>query len=294
MSIDYQAMHAQLLDMLGAKGHQDAARIIAGHHACELARQSEGVSEEDMRIAQEGLEYFDRTGDAGDKEYVRAILAVWHNRPAQDSSYDGKEFTVDEVDAACKRAVEAYKREQEKAELMATYQQALQELAANRCVLCKGLGSCDDLEPGDISCREWVCPHCKGTGFAAPPGERVRVPIGWALVEIEHLQNADIALSISNYEGGEWTEHESPRWEIRKYFAAPEATQMTAEERVKSQYPYAYAYEFAGERPWIIYATRLGDPGHRGDHLSSGCETCEQAWSDAANKLEAAPEADHD
>lgn len=38
-TIDYQRMHAQLLDMLGAKDHEDAARIIAGHHAREIASQ---------------------------------------------------------------------------------------------------------------------------------------------------------------------------------------------------------------------------------------------------------------
>lgn len=38
-TIDYQRMHAQLLDMLGAKDHEDAVRIIAKHHALEIASQ---------------------------------------------------------------------------------------------------------------------------------------------------------------------------------------------------------------------------------------------------------------
>lgn len=30
------------------------------------------------------------------------------------------------------------------------------------CDTCGGLGYCDDLEPGDIRGKQWVCPTCKG------------------------------------------------------------------------------------------------------------------------------------
>lgn len=71
-----------------------------------LARQSDGVSDEDMRIAQEGLEYFERAGDAGDKEYVRAIRAVLHNRSVQDELYRN---ACDAVEEWKRRALDAEK-----------------------------------------------------------------------------------------------------------------------------------------------------------------------------------------
>ncbi|MGH8081954.1 MAG: hypothetical protein ACREP7_15375 [Lysobacter sp.] len=40
----YEAMHAQLLDMLGATDQVDAARIIAAHHARELGAHADGLN----------------------------------------------------------------------------------------------------------------------------------------------------------------------------------------------------------------------------------------------------------
>jgi len=34
-----------------------------------------------------------------------------------------------------------------------------------KCPTCKGLGNCDDSEPGDISFNTWVCKDCNGTGL---------------------------------------------------------------------------------------------------------------------------------
>jgi hypothetical protein len=60
---------------------------------------------------------------------------------------------------------------------------------------------------------------------------------------------------------------------------------MNAEEQVKANFPYAYAYEFAGPKPWVIYETAPGDPSHRGNHLSRGCATREEAWTDALKRI---------
>lgn len=41
------------------------------------------------------------------------------------------------------------------------------ELNKKACPECKGRGQFNDAEPGDISCKEWDCPDCRGTGLKA-------------------------------------------------------------------------------------------------------------------------------
>jgi hypothetical protein len=64
----------------------------------------------------------------------------------------------------------------------------------------------------------------------------------------------------------------------------------SAKEIVQAKYPYAYAYQWSGPKPWVIYATRPLDPGHVGEHLSPPCATAEQAWAAAAAKAATQPE----
>lgn len=66
--------------MKGAHEPWQLLALMLGDYAEHVTQQPD----EDMRIAQEGLEYFHRTGDAGDKEYVRAIRIVLNNRPVPD------------------------------------------------------------------------------------------------------------------------------------------------------------------------------------------------------------------
>lgn len=34
-----------------------------------------------------------------------------------------------------------------------------------RCKTCRGLGTCDDADPGDIMFNTWTCRTCNGSGF---------------------------------------------------------------------------------------------------------------------------------
>ena len=34
-----------------------------------------------------------------------------------------------------------------------------------KCPRCRGLGKCNDSEPGDIGYNEWICPDCGGNGW---------------------------------------------------------------------------------------------------------------------------------
>lgn len=44
--------------------------------------------------------------------------------------------------------------------------QALEAMVALRqCPTCKGIGQCDDLEPGDMSGNTWTCTDCSGHGL---------------------------------------------------------------------------------------------------------------------------------
>ena len=48
---------------------------------------------------------------------------------------------------------------------MSIYEEQLAWLESKKCEHCHGSGRCNDAEPGDIFCREWVCTVCNGTGF---------------------------------------------------------------------------------------------------------------------------------
>lgn len=45
------------------------------------------------------------------------------------------------------------------------YFDELEALIKKRCEICHGIGTCNDAEPGDISCNEWPCKKCNGTGM---------------------------------------------------------------------------------------------------------------------------------
>lgn len=45
------------------------------------------------------------------------------------------------------------------------FEKAKRNLEKRKCATCHGSGKLDDMEPGDISYNEWVCPDCNGTGF---------------------------------------------------------------------------------------------------------------------------------
>lgn len=86
-------LHQQLLNMLGAKGHEDAARIIAGHHVRELAELAVPAG---MGPAAEVLSSrpgndtstIDKAFPDGTKLYtaaqVQAMLAAAPQPPAQE------------------------------------------------------------------------------------------------------------------------------------------------------------------------------------------------------------------
>ncbi|QCQ65401.1 hypothetical protein CPT_Seabear_111 [Salmonella phage Seabear] len=46
---------------------------------------------------------------------------------------------------------------------MSRFYEMKKALEECRCKDCHGGGRQDDAEPGDIFCREWECPTCKGT-----------------------------------------------------------------------------------------------------------------------------------
>ncbi|EDV1300603.1 hypothetical protein AAC69_002693 [Salmonella enterica subsp. enterica serovar Hadar] len=48
---------------------------------------------------------------------------------------------------------------------MSRFREIAQELEECMCTECWGSGTQNDAEPGDIFCREWECPTCKGTGI---------------------------------------------------------------------------------------------------------------------------------
>lgn len=48
---------------------------------------------------------------------------------------------------------------------MSAFDEAMDELEAKRCTTCKGVGTLDDAEDGDIFYSTWTCDHCDGSGF---------------------------------------------------------------------------------------------------------------------------------
>lgn len=52
------------------------------------------------------------------------------------------------------------------------FERQLKELKAKRCYKCKGHGTLNDAEPGDISFNIWECDRCRGSGFE--PSEQSR------------------------------------------------------------------------------------------------------------------------
>lgn len=86
-TIDYLRMHAELLCLLGANDHDDAKRIIADHHARELSRQSEGVSESVVFNACESFMAASGHTVACAPDHMRAALTAGRrNRPAQEKA----------------------------------------------------------------------------------------------------------------------------------------------------------------------------------------------------------------
>lgn len=53
---------------------------------------------------------------------------------------------------------------------MSEYTQRKRALEQSKCPECRGLGECDDAEPGDISFRTWKCTRCGGTGIVPQKG----------------------------------------------------------------------------------------------------------------------------
>jgi len=45
------------------------------------------------------------------------------------------------------------------------YDKRKAQLQKDRCKTCHGLGTCDDLEPGDTGGNSWTCEECQGTGI---------------------------------------------------------------------------------------------------------------------------------
>jgi DnaJ-class molecular chaperone len=41
----------------------------------------------------------------------------------------------------------------------------LEALHGLKCPECRGLGECNDAEPGDMYCKEWTCTRCGGDGI---------------------------------------------------------------------------------------------------------------------------------
>lgn len=48
---------------------------------------------------------------------------------------------------------------------MNEYEKRKAQVKKDRCETCLGIGTCDDLEPGDIGGNMWTCEECKGTGI---------------------------------------------------------------------------------------------------------------------------------
>lgn len=48
---------------------------------------------------------------------------------------------------------------------MNDYESRKAQLKKDKCKGCDGIGKCDDADFGDISCNEWECPECKGSGI---------------------------------------------------------------------------------------------------------------------------------
>jgi hypothetical protein len=57
----------------------------------------------------------------------------------------------------------------------------------------------------------------------------------------------------------------------------------TAKQRVLRRFPEAYAYQWAGPRGWVIYASRE-PPVYHGMSLNVADKTAAQAWAAAATK----------
>ncbi len=49
---------------------------------------------------------------------------------------------------------------------MSEYLKKLEELEGSKCLICSGLGECDDAEPGDTSFNKWSCFECRGSGLS--------------------------------------------------------------------------------------------------------------------------------
>jgi hypothetical protein len=51
---------------------------------------------------------------------------------------------------------------------MNAYHMLKEELELRKCETCRGLGTCDDADLGDISYNTWQCKSCYGTGLKRP------------------------------------------------------------------------------------------------------------------------------
>lgn len=225
MSTNYQAMHAQLLDMLGAKDHEDAARIIAGHHARELTRQPE-VSEEDVEIAlhaylDDPYEFVDESDAEACRIGLRRVLAaVSRNRLAQGEAmrddpraesgnaeeiaqwlyangYHVAAYTIrNQLDIRNSRIREL--EAQEKSEPVDDVDSPAGTLGGNTppvgvSIRCRKCGEMTDVSFNyghaiDGCCNQSPCSR-PGVGPCTRPAERIKVPDGMCLVAREDANN---------------------------------------------------------------------------------------------------------
>lgn len=51
---------------------------------------------------------------------------------------------------------------------MSDFQEMVRELESRKCQKCHGSGELDDMEPGDIFYRKWICDKCGGSGLNGP------------------------------------------------------------------------------------------------------------------------------
>lgn len=115
------------------------------------------------------IDHLDREGCL-DESYVAAkrmqeLLDVARIMFAQCTSYSGNENIYDDASKKVISVIQARKILGLYKETPVTCDDLNSILANHKCPECGGLGTCDDLEPGDIGGNTWTCPKCQGTGL---------------------------------------------------------------------------------------------------------------------------------